>query len=85
MSSTKSTERQSAAPPAQGDAARVSLIVPVLNEEATIATFLEESGRALDQALAWKQMMLPVKNARGPRTWAALKACPGMALAAKWA
>ena len=34
------------------EAQRLSLIVPVLNEEATIATFLEESGRALDGALA---------------------------------
>ena len=33
-------------------ALRLSLIVPVLNEEATIAAFLEESGRALDRAIA---------------------------------
>lgn len=34
------------------EALRLSLIVPVLNEEATIAAFLEESGRALDKAVA---------------------------------
>ena len=34
------------------EALRLSLIVPVLNEEATIASFLEQSGQALDQALA---------------------------------
>ena len=33
-------------------ALRLSLIVPVLNEEATIASFLQESGAALDQAIA---------------------------------
>lgn len=34
------------------EAKRLSLIIPVLNEEATVATFLEESGRALDAAVA---------------------------------
>lgn len=34
------------------EAQRLSLIVPVLNEEDTIAVFLEESGKALEAALA---------------------------------
>jgi len=33
------------------EAARISLIIPVLNEEETIALFLEASGAALDEAL----------------------------------
>ncbi len=38
--------------PAMTDKTRLSLILPVLNEEASIAPFLDRAGPALDQALA---------------------------------
>ena len=31
---------------------RLSLVIPVLNEEAAIADFLDESGKAVEKALA---------------------------------
>ena len=50
QSASKHTHKEEG--PSMEEAARLSLIVPVLNEEATVATFLEESGRALDAAVA---------------------------------